>query len=317
MTTSSPSATELLRLPALRELLRSPGPCITVLSPAYRPGEPTGSPRAFLAASIREARQKLSAFLPNGALTALLRPLEETAEDPELAAGSHWGRAIFRSPAEFVQFRLIQPVRALSTVAGSFAIRPLMEEWSRSEAFYLLFLSKNKVAVFRCHDGSAEPVKLPSGVPDTLEDALQLEPPDHDLENRSPAGRSTGAMGGVRFGTGSGRETKHAHLADFYKLVDRALTELAGEPAAPLILAGAEEDAAIFRLISGYPDLIGESIFGSVGAAEPPQELLEESALHLAQGGDGTPGSRVDLRSGARRRRKIPHRSARSAARRL
>ncbi len=55
------------------------------------------------------------------------------------------------------------------------------------------------------------------GIPETLEEALDFEQPDHDLMNRSTAGPSVGAMAGVSFGTGSEREKQHAHLADFYK----------------------------------------------------------------------------------------------------
>ena len=155
----------------------------------------------------------------------------------------------------------------------------------RPETFYILKLSKTKVAALRCRGLEAEQVGLPGGIPETLEEALELEPPDHDLENRSfignqaGGGNSTGAMHGVRFGTGSGRETKHAHLADFYKLVDRGVAELARE--APLILAGVEEDAAIFRAVSKHRRLVRESIAGSADFAGSTgrhmDELLEKA----------------------------------------
>ena len=67
-------------------------------------------------------------------------------------------------------------------------------------------------------------VELPKGTPKTLDEALGFNQPDHELMNRSSSGPSTGAMRGVQFGTGSERETQHAHLHDFYRAVDRGVS---------------------------------------------------------------------------------------------
>jgi Bacterial archaeo-eukaryotic release factor family 3 len=280
MTATNPNVTQLLRRSVLREILRSPGPCVTILLPAYRPGEPASSPAALLKSTVREAAQRLDPFLPAKSVSLLLGPLERAANDPELASGSRWGRAIFRSPGVFEQLQLTRPVKPCLTLAGSFSIRSLMDDLVRPETFYILKLSKTKVAVLRCHGLDAEYLALPGGIPETLKEALQLEPPDHDLENRTfigsrtGMGSSTGAMRGVRFGTGSGRETKHAHLGDFYKLVDRGVAELARE--APLILAGVEEDVSIFRAVSNHRRLVRESIPGSADFEGSPDRHMDD-----------------------------------------
>jgi hypothetical protein len=115
------------------------------------------------------------------------------------------------------------------------------------------------------------------GVPDTLAEALALEPPDHDLENRSAAGSSAGAMHRVRFGTGSEREKDRAHLADYYKLVDRGLQQLFREPDIPLILVGVEEDIAIYRAASTNRNLIKKSIPGSPDVSREQTEILQQA----------------------------------------
>lgn len=267
---------DVVRLPALREILASPGPCVTILLPAYRPGEAAGTPAAFLSSLLQEAEQKVGSFMTTGSVARLLDPLKAAAQDPELAAGAHWGRAIFRSPTVFEQFQLTQPGKAGLTVSGSFLIRPLMEELARPELFYVLNLSKTKVGLLRCAGVTAEPAKLPHGVPETLAEALELEPPDHDLENRSSIGRSTGNMTRVRFGTGSEREAAHAHLADYYKLIDRGIKELAGEQEIPLILAGVAEETALYREVSGYRGLV-EGDISKPGAGQPHDEVLKKA----------------------------------------
>jgi hypothetical protein len=176
----------------------------------------------------------------------------------------------------FRTFQLIEPVSVSLTVGGYFQIRSILADLHVPAEFYVLKLSKKRVDVLRCAGLSAEPLKL-NGVPETLEEAMAFKPPDHDLENRSSAGSSTGSMRGVRFGTGSGRETEHTHLADFYKLVDRALHALPKAAMTPLVVAGVDQDAAIYRAVSKYPNLLEQSIHGSPGGALSEQEILRRA----------------------------------------
>lgn len=276
MTTANLTTRELVHLPALREIFASSGPCVTIVLPAYRPGEPAPTPATQLSSLTQEAEQKLARLMKAETLATLLEPLREAVRDPELAAGSHWGRVIFRSATVFEQFQLTQPAKAGLTVGGSFSIRPLMEELARPETFFVLNLSKTKVELLRCAGVTAERMKLPHGVPETLAEALELEQPDHDLENRSSIGTSTGAMTRVRFGTGSEREAAHAHLADFYRLVDRGIKELAPGQQTPLLLAGVAEETGLYREVSRYRDLAGADI-AKPGAGQTTDALLEKA----------------------------------------
>jgi hypothetical protein len=165
------------------------------------------------------------------------------------------------------------------TLAGCFQIRPLLDELNLPPDFYVLKLFKDRVALTRCEGLRAEPVEFPRSVPTTLEDAMALNPPDHDLENRSSAGPGSGTgtgpghTRGVRFGTGGGREAKHAHLADFYKIVDRGLSDLLRGWGTGLILAGVDEDTTIYRGINSYPRLVPGSLHGS------PEHTLDGDLL--------------------------------------
>jgi hypothetical protein len=139
--------------------------------------------------------------------------------------------------------------------------------------FYLLKLSKKRVSLLRCAGHRTEPVALPKGVPETIEEALALDQPDHDLENRSAAGGSAAAMRRVRFGTGSGRETQQGYLAQFYKAVDRGIRELLNTRGAGLVLVGVDEDTALYRAGNTYLKLLDKSIHGS------PDSFLDEANL--------------------------------------
>ncbi len=267
-----------LELKDVQELLRSGGPCVTLLLPAYRPGAQAKSMAAILKSSLQEAAVQVAARrVPESSVRDLLAPLEALTREPELLAGSHWGRVIFRAPDVLEQFELFESVRQSLTVGGCFDIRAILGELNQPPEFYILKLSKKSVGLLRCAHLRAEAMALPKGVPQTLEEALEFEPPDHDLFNRSAAGPSVGGMVGVSFGTGSGRETQRSYLADFYKAVDRGICQLLNGGKARLVLAGVNEDVAAYRSINTCKQLMEVSILGSAGEWVATEDLLRQA----------------------------------------
>lgn len=269
---------QTLRPDNLTELASSPPPCITILLPPFRPGEQTKSMAALLRTYCQDIERQLAARrLVDRERSALVEPLLRLIETPDIAAGSHWGRAIFRSPEVFTVLDGIAVVQPRLTIASCFQVRGVLADLHLPQEFFLLKLSQKQVELRRCAGLRAQRVELPKGVPRTLDDAMAFEPPDHDLENRSAAGSSIGSMRGVRFGTGSGRETARVHVADFFKAVDRGIKELAHGRHLPLVLTGVDEDAVIYRSASGYPHLLKDSIHGSANTPLPEHELLQQA----------------------------------------
>ena len=278
MGTQNIATPELIRTGGMREMLRSEGPCVTILLPPYRPGEQAGSQAALLRSMIPEASKQLTdRGYAKSSAAALLAPLERLLDDPALVSGSRWSRTVFCSPSVFELVQLTQPFDGSLTVSGSFAIRKMAAELSRPPAFYILALSRTEVELLRCAGLHAEKVKLPAGVPSTLDEAMAFDAPDHDLVNRSAAGTSTGDMRGVRFGTGSARERVRTHLGDFYRAVDRGVQEVVRPSGIPLVLVGVEEDAAVYRSVSTSRNLLTQGITGS-----PALDRELDETLHRA-----------------------------------
>jgi len=261
----------------LRDVLRSAGPCITIVMPPYHPGEPANSSVALLKRYLQKSRQQLNSLLcPNEEIGALLRPLEDLSKDAALAFGSRVHRVLFRSPNSFEQFHLSGSLEESFTLGGSFAIRRLLRPLSLPRIYYILAVHKTGVDLLRQSGADTETVALP-GVPNTLAEALALDVPDHDLENRAPAGGNPGAMRRVRFGTGAGHETEESHLSDYYKMVDRAIQDLLRKSGAPLVIAGVEKDTAVYRRISGYGRIVQPGINGSLDVRRELQELVRQA----------------------------------------
>lgn len=270
-----------LTLKTVTELAGTAGPCITVILPPYRPGEPAKPAATLLKTDLQEVAEKLVARKATPAIVEeLLEPLRQLSHEEEALAGSGFARVIFRAPGVFRQFDLrFPPTPAQACIVGDcFSIRPLLQSLAVPEKIYVLEVTKKAVTLLGCTSRDVARVELPQGTPNALEDVLGFDAPDHDLVNRSSAGPSVGAMHGVQFGTGYGREADHAHLHDFYRAVDRGVNQLLHASASPLILAGVDEDVNIYRSVNTYPDLTAQSISGSAG-----ETLNRTRLLHQAQ----------------------------------
>jgi Bacterial archaeo-eukaryotic release factor family 3 len=271
--------TALLSQNIIPELIRAEEPCITLLLPPYRPGEPSETAAVLMKVEVQQAAKDLSnRGIAEPLIATLLEPLHELSQERSSLTGSGLDRVIFRSQGIFRQLALpVKPSPARPcTVGACFWIRPILPSLALPEHPHVLEVTKESVRLLACGLTRVVPIELPKGIPKTLDEALGFKAPDHDLMNRSPSGPSTGAMRGVQFGTGSEREAQHAHLHDFYRLVDRGVIELLRSNHAPLILAGVEQDVAIYRSISNYPNLLEQGIHGSPGAEMTPERILRK-----------------------------------------
>jgi hypothetical protein len=145
----------------------------------------------------------------------------------------------------------------------------------------LLMLSQKGIRLLRCSAHRFQEVLLPASVPQSLEEAGAFAVPDHALQNRSAAGPSTGAMGGVHFGTASDRETRDQYLYHFYRTVDRSLSGILRRDYLPLVLTGVSYEVALYRRLTGYPHVVPGAVHGSPHRLSDTE--LHRRAVEMAQ----------------------------------
>jgi hypothetical protein len=270
------SAFEPVNARNIHELLEASGPCITVYLPPYHPGEI--SPRAQHASlkdDLHAAARKLSSMhVTDSEAQDLLEPLRQFAAAPDSDAGFHWPRVIFRSPDLLRAFFFRMDPVSNVTVGRHFQILPAIGDLQIPSQFYILKLSKRRMSIMRV-GLHMESVNLPGKTPDTLEEFLELDRPDHDQENRASIG-GPAAGRRIRFGTGDERENQQSYVADFFKMIDRSVRELLRDPKIPLVLTGLEEDVALFRSITSVANVLPGSVPGALSDAEL---LLQSSTL--------------------------------------
>ncbi|HTS77900.1 MAG TPA: hypothetical protein VMG40_16935 [Bryobacteraceae bacterium] len=273
------SALKDFQLENLRELAQCSGFCLTALVPPFLPGQTSrSSPSAVLRNYTHAAELRLTELgATRQQIGTLLDPLVRLASDPSSAEGFHWPRLVLRSPEIFEEFFLRHSVAPGLTVAQHFQLLAFVAEAEMPHEFYLLKVSKKRAALERA-GWRLEPVTLPKAA-QTLDGFLAMDIPDHDRENRNTVGGAAGTQRRVRFGTGSSeRETHRAYLADFYRHIDHALGAFLRPRNSIVVLTGVEEDAALFRSVATYPQVLPRGIQRSPDNGTSDEELLQLAA---------------------------------------
>lgn len=258
---------------AARELLRSPGPCITVVLEGSEAGD-TGIELKNAIAAIRGELQKQGVDSE-----ALLQPIAEAGAEVRFvkARGSV---VIFRSPT-VIEVHRAHNLRSLVRVDSHFDVRTLLALEAAHKSFSVLALSQKRTRILKCTEDTFAELPFPPGFPSSLADAMQTSQPDHMLDNRMTGGRSIGT-GTVMFGTTTDREAKDEYLLHFFREVDNAVNALMRASGEPLVLAGVEHEIALYRRVNTYAELLEAGVQGAPDGMETSDthrralELLEE-----------------------------------------
>lgn len=265
---------------SLKVLCGSEGPCVSIYLPPYRAAEldRPASIRMHNAISLAARRLAEMAVIP-GDTGLLLGGLRSLAQEPAFVRGHAEGLAIFHSPQVSEYLETSGLTEDMVVIGDRFHILPLVTILAQPRVFHILLLEQRQVGLLCCTGNHCKDVPLPHGMPKSLDEAMAFKPPDHMLANRSASGSSRGAMRGVVFGTGSGRERKHEYLREFFSAVDRALSPLLESERAPLVLAGVAYEAEIYRKISGYENIVPGAVAGNPGL--PAREEIALRARRL------------------------------------
>jgi hypothetical protein len=249
MTTTSKIALKTLDTEELNRVARVDGPCITIQVPDIRPGAGAGSRSAYMRQLTQEAEQKLRDLNRPTQTAGLAESLARLAPALETDRGGP-GITLLIGPAMEAAYETPGVSAERLTIASRFDILPLIALASAPRLFYILGISKKHVRLWFYSDGHCEERPLPPGVPPSLEAALDLDKPDHDLENRSAASSTAGGRRRVRFGTSAEAEASGEYLHHFFLLIAKGLKPIVN--GAPVYLIGVHEELAEYRRIAKH-----------------------------------------------------------------
>ena len=273
---------DIIGKPEVESLLRiQKWPAISLYMPVSRIGDPQDSLRYKNFISQVEAK-----LIDEGMRTTEARNLLESEMDLARDAG-YWmhlgaeGLAVFRSVDEVFRYPLPIAVSELVMVGRRFHIRPLLPLLN-NRRYMVLALSRNLLQLFEGDRFFFSEIELPEGTPKSLDDALQYDwERSLQFHSKTP---SAGAVGGKRaamfHGHGAGVDDQDENLERYYQLVDRNLFPLLENPGCPVILAGTEEQHAVYRSISRSRTILPQGIAGNV--SEFSMDTLRGKAWDIA-----------------------------------
>jgi hypothetical protein len=211
----------------------------------------------------------------------LVQPIRTLANAIEEEHDWSIGLILYRSPDLFRYFCLRDTIEAFVAVSQTFRIRPLLSLVSREQKFYVLALSQKHTRLLLYTYQSQQEVQLRRLAPQSLRTWMNERDPDHVLDNWATGGPSVGKMKGVVFGANTDRERHEEYLKHFFKEIDKGVHHILLGHTAPLILAGVEEEVAVYRHVNSYPRLMELAVLGSPDAFQPTE--LHDRAMEIAR----------------------------------
>lgn len=256
-------------------------PAISMYMPVSRIGDPQDPLRYKNFLTQVEARL-IEGGMRTSDARSLLDPEFELVRDTgfwkQLGAD---GLAVFCTAEARFRYPLPVPFSELVMVGRRFHIRPLLPLMA-DRRYLVLALSRNRLQLFAGDRYRFGEIDLPEGTPASMDEALQYER-ERSLQFHSKTSSAT-AAGGKRsamfHGHGAGVDDQDENLARYYQIIDRCLFPLVEDRACPVILAGTEEQHAVYRRITRSRSILPQGIAGNV--AEFANDTLRQKAWTLA-----------------------------------
>lgn len=265
----------------MESLLQGEGwPAVSLYMPVSRIGDPQDSLRYKNFISQVEAK-----LVEEGMRSTQARALLESEFNLARDA-SYWqhlgaeGLAVFLSSEQHFRYPLQTTVGELVLVARRFHIRPLLP-LQKDGRHRVLALSRKKLQLFEGDRYRFEEIDLPEGTPRTMEEALQYDKePELQFHSRTASAAQSGRRSAMFHGHGAGDDDHDLNIERYYQLVDRCLFPLLEDQDCPLILAGTEEQHAVFRRVTRSRTVLPQGIPGHV--SEFPIDVLRARAWEMA-----------------------------------
>lgn len=280
---------------------RRPGWHVSMFLPMHRAGVETLQNSVRCKNLLRQAEEHLLAggLRPSQA-QELLAPVQQLLADYDFWQHQSDGLALFVAPTVFRLYRLPLAFMELAVVTQRFHIKPLLPLLSGDGQFYVLALSQKQVRLLECTHYSVTEVDLPN-VPQSRDEALQEEGVERQPQTHNRPHAFTTATTGERAATfrghGMGVDDEKDRIVDYFRQVDRGVSEVVEHQPAPVVLAGVDYLLPLYREVSTSAHIMETGVTGNPEGLRA--EELQERAWALVE-----PLFRQDLQNAVDRYRR-------------
>jgi hypothetical protein len=276
---------ESIRGEQMRHLSEVKGPCVSIYLAVHMAEDASRRAAIHLKNQIHEAEQALGKRNLNEQVrTGLLRPLYRLLEDADTWGRQGPGFAIFSAPGFFRVVRLDQQPPECVEVGNHIFILPALRILQEDRDFLLLSLSRKNIKLYHCTRNSIEEMRLPEGVPASLNDYLTT-PGAEESARQSAGGGPEGGYNSGEFTSSADRDNDE-YVINFYKAVNKGLFDFLKQDGRPLVTAGVEKESGIYQRVNTYSQLTKAGVRGApdgIRTQDLHQRALEAVQEHHEQ----------------------------------
>jgi hypothetical protein len=161
----------------------------------------------------------------------------------------------------------------LCVVGRRFHVTPLVA-WSNQDApYYVLAVSQNHVKFFQGSRHALQEIEVPKLPANSIE-ALHYDPREGFYQTHSGQPALKGKEGVVFTGQGGKPDVAKQEIAEFFGIIDAAVSSYLHARTEPLVFAGVDYLYPIYRRRNHYPHLLSEHVDGNPDLLSP-MELRE------------------------------------------
>jgi hypothetical protein len=251
-------------------------PAVSFYLPTHRAGAEMQQDPIRLKNLLRHADESPTArSMRHAEFQALLKPVQDLAQDDVFWRGQGDGLAIFLAPEFLRAYRLPMPFPELSVVSDRFHLKPLLPLLTGEGRFCILALSQHSVRLLHATRGRAVEIPL-RGAPSNVAEALKFDEPGGDARGRQRSHRPSGGGERAYHGRGHVEPDEKEHITRFFHQIDQAVHAQLKNEHLPLVLAGVDFEVAIYRGLNTYGHVLPESVNGNPDQL-PAHELLAKA----------------------------------------
>lgn len=243
----------------VEQLLNSNGNLlISVTLPTHKKGEEVKQNTIRFKNLLTEVSDKLKEKgLKEKEADKLLKPATDLLNKPLFWAHQEEGLAVYLSENYFETFKLPYSPETQTYVNDHFLITPLLPMLSLDGTFSVLAVSRKNIRLLHCSRNSITDI-TPENAPKSIDEWLEVTP-EKELQFH------TGADGkdAMFFGHGSGGEVKRVVAEQYFRDVEKEVSDAMKKLEEPLVLVGLEDNISFYSSINSYHRTIDDKIDGN------------------------------------------------------
>jgi hypothetical protein len=279
-----PNTVERSKTPGLtecKELASVVGPCLSFFFPLEKTDSSARLEASRIQSILRKAEQELTqrgSTAPD--IKSLLAPVvEATTEFEENFKPTSGTLVVLRAPDFLRVLHVHTHIDESVKIGRHFHVLPFLKALNEdNQEFYILALSQKHIRLLRCTNHSSEEVTLPESIPTSFE--TWLNKPHSGGEKGENLQNENGSMLGS-FTSPTDFDRKDEYVHNFYRAVDKGIYGLLHEDKTPIVLAGVENELAMYHQLSKGLHLVPDGAHGSPEGLKGGE--LHRRALELVE----------------------------------